>query len=74
MDRRGEAGDDPAKTIKTLHEEKDSQSAIVAKFYALCRGFGKEYIESQAMGVLEREAEERQQKKLARKRHERDAR
>ena len=62
------------KTIKNLHEEKDSQSAIVAKFYALCRGFGKEYIESQAMGVLEREAMERQQKKLAHKRYDRDAR
>ena len=73
-DREIESGNQMKKTIKNLHEEKDSQSAIVAKFYALCRGFGKEYIESQAMGVLEREDQERQQKKLAHKRHERDAR
>jgi uncharacterized coiled-coil protein SlyX len=73
-DREIESGNQMKKTIKNLHEEKDSQSVIVAKFYALCRGFGKEYIESQAMGVLEREDQERQQKKLARKRHERDAR
>ena len=62
------------KTIKRLNEEKDSQSGLVAKFYALCRGFGEEYIESQAMGILEREAMERQQKKLTHKRHDRDAR
>ncbi|MBQ6274299.1 MAG: plasmid recombination protein [Oscillospiraceae bacterium] len=73
-DREIESGNQMKKTIKNLNEEKDSQSVIVAKFYALCRGFGKEYIESQAMGVLEREDQERQQKKLARKRHERDAR
>ncbi len=73
-DREIESGNQMKKTIKNLHEEKDNQSVIVAKFYALCRGFGKEYIESQAMGVLEREDQERQQKKLARKRHERDAR
>ena len=45
------------KTIKRLKEEKDSQSGIVAKFYALCRGFGEEYIESHAMGILERDAQ-----------------
>ena len=73
-EREIESGNQMKKTIKNLNEEKDSQSVIVAKFYALCRGFGKEYIESQAMGVLEREDQERQQKKLARKRHERDAR
>ena len=73
-DREIESGNQMKKTIKNLNEEKDSQSVIVAKFYALCRGFGKEYIESQVMGVLEREDQERQQKKLARKRHERDAR
>ena len=73
-EREIDSGNQLKKTIKTLREEKDSQSGIVAKFYALCRGLGKEYIESQAMGVLEREAQERQQKKLAHKRHERDAR
>ena len=73
-EREIDSGNQLKKTIKTLREEKDSQSGIVAKFYALCRGFGKEYIESQAMGILEREAQERQQKKLAHKRHERDAR
>ena len=73
-EREIDSGNQLKKTIKTLREEKDSQSGIVAKFYALCRGFGKEYIESQALGILEREAQERQQKKLARKRHERDAR
>ena len=73
-EREIESGNQMKKTIKNLNEEKDSQSVIVAKFYALCRGFGKEYIEAQAMGVLEREDQERQQKKLARKRHERDAR
>ena len=72
--REIDSGKQMKKTIKRLNEEKDSQSAIVAKFYALCRGFGKEYIESQAMGILEREAMERQQKKLARKRYDRDAR
>jgi len=73
-EREIDSGEQMKKTIKNLHAEKASQSVIVAKFYALCRGFGKEYIESQAMGVLEREDQERQQKKLARKRHERDAR
>ena len=73
-EREIDSGNQLKKTIKTLREEKDSQSGIVAKFYALCRGFGKDYIESQAMGILEREAQERQQKKLAHKRHERDAR
>ena len=73
-EREIDSGNQMKKTIKRLNEEKDSQSGIVAKFYALCRGFGEEYIESQAMGVLEREAMERQQKKLARKRHDRDAR
>ena len=73
-EREIDSGNQLRKTIKTLREEKDSQSGIVAKFYALCRGFGEDYIESQAMGILEREAQERQQKKLARKRHERDAR
>ena len=70
-EREIDSGNQLKKTIKTLREEKDSQSGIVAKFY---RGFGKDYIESQAMGILEREAQERQQKKLAHKRHERDAR
>ena len=73
-ERELDSGNQMKKTIKRLNEEKDSQSGIVAKFYALCRGFGEEYIESQAMGILEREAMERQQKKLARKRHDRDAR
>ena len=73
-EREIDSGNQMKKTIKKLNEEKDSQSGIVAKFYALCRGFGEEYIESQARGVLEREAMERQQKKLARKRHDRDAR
>lgn len=73
-EREIDSGNQLKKTIKTLREEKDSQSGIVAKFYALCRGFGEDYIESQAMGILEREAQERQQKRLARKRHERDAR
>ena len=73
-EREIDSGNQMKKTIKRLNEEKDSQFGIVAKFYALCRGFGEEYIESQAMGILEREAMERQQKKLARKRHDRDAR
>ena len=73
-EREIESGNQMKKTIKRLNEEKDSQSGIVTKFYALCRGFGEEYIESQARGILEREAMERQQKKQARKRHERDAR
>ena len=62
------------KTIRNLNKEKDEQSGIVAKFYALCRGYGESYIESQARGILEQEALERQQRKLAHKRHERDAR
>ena len=62
------------KTIRNLNKEKDEQSGIVAKFYALCRGYGENYIESQARGILEQEALERQQRKLAHKRHERDAR
>ena len=73
-EREIDGGNQMKKTIKRLNEEKDSQSGIVAKFYALCRGFGEEYIESQAMGILEREAMERQQKKFARKQHDRDAR
>ena len=73
-DREIESGNQMKKTIKRLNEEKDSLSGIVTKFHALCRGFGEEYIESQVSGILERESEERQQKKLARKRHERDAR
>ena len=72
-EREIDSGNQMKKTIKRLNEEKDSQSGIVAKFYSLSRGFGEEYIESQAMGILEREAMERQQKKLARKRHDRDA-
>ena len=56
-EREIDSGNQLKKTIKTLREEKDSQSGIVAKFYALCRGFGKDYIESQAMGILEREAQ-----------------
>ena len=55
-EREIDSGNQMKKTIKRLNEEKDSQSGIVAKFYALCRGFGEEYIESQAMGILEREA------------------
>ena len=73
-DREIESGNQMKKTIKRLNEEKDSLSGIGTKVHALCRGFGEEYIESQVSGILERESEERQQKKLARKRHERDAR
>ena len=73
-ERETDSGNQMKKTIKNLHEEKDRQSGIIAKFYALCRGFGEEYIESQAMGILEREAMERQMKKLARKLYDRDAR
>ena len=57
-----------------MNEEKDSQSGIVAKFYALCRGFGEEYIESQATEILAREEAERQMRKQKNRRHERDAR
>ena len=45
-----------------LAQMQDSQSGIAAKFYALCGCFGEEYIESRAIGVLECEAKERQQK------------
>ena len=58
----------------TFTEEKDSQSGIVAKFYALCRGFGEDVIEGQARDILEKEAEERQRKKLLSKKHDRGAR
>lgn len=73
-DREVDKGNQMKKTIQRLNEEKDSQSGIVAKFYALCRGFGEDIIEGQARDILEKEAMERQVKKLKNKRHEMDAR
>ena len=73
-DKAVDSANQMKKTIKRLNEEKDSQSGIVAKFYALCRGFGEDVIEGQARDILEKEAEERQRKKLLSKKHERGAR
>ena len=61
-------------TIKQLHEEKSGLSAVAGKYHALCRGFGKETVEVRVQEVLEREAMEKQQKKQARRRHDRDSR
>ena len=61
-------------TIKLLHEEKAGLSTVAEKYHALCRGFGKETVEAHVQEVLEREAMEKQQKKQARRRHDRDAR
>lgn len=61
-------------TIKQLHEEKSGLSAVAGKYHALCRGFGKETVEARVQEVLEREAMEKQQKKQARRRHDRDSR
>lgn len=73
-DKAVDSANQMKKTIQRLTEEKDSQSGIVAKFYALCRGFGEDVIEGQARDILEKEAEERQRKKLLSKKHDRDAR
>jgi uncharacterized coiled-coil protein SlyX len=73
-DKAVDSANQMKKTIQRLNEEKDSQSGIVAKFYALCRGFGKDVIEGQAKDILEKEAEERQRKKLLSKKHDRGAR
>ncbi len=73
-EREVDSGEQLKKTIKTLREEKDSQSGIVAKFYALCRGFGEDVIEGQARDIMEKEAMERQRKKLLNRKHDRDAR
>ncbi len=73
-DKAVDSANQMKKTIQRLTEEKDSQSGIVAKFYALCRGFGEDVIEGQARDILEKEAEERQRKKLLSKKHERGAR
>ena len=61
-------------TIKQLHEEKSGLSAVAEKYHALCRAFGKDYVEERAQEVLERETIEKQQKKQSRKRHDRDTR
>ena len=73
-DKAVDSANQMKKTIQRHNEEKDSQSGIVAKFYALCRGFGEDVIEGQARDILEKEAEERQRKKLLSKKHDRDAR
>ena len=73
-DKAVDSANQMKKTIQRLNEEKDSQSGIVAKFYALCRGFGEDVIEGQAKDILEKEAEVRQRKKLLSKKHERGAR
>ena len=73
-DKAVDSANQMKKTIQRLTEEKDNQSGIVAKFYALCRGFGEDVIEGQARDILEKEAEERQRKKLLSKKHERGAR
>ncbi len=73
-DKAVDSANQMKKTIQRLTEEKDSQSGIVAKFYALCRGFGEDVIEGQVRDILEKEAEERQRKKLLSKKHERGAR
>ena len=73
-DKAVDSANQMKKTIQRLNEEKDSQSGIVAKFYALCRGFGEDVIEGQARDILEKEAEERQRKKLLSKKHDRGAR
>ena len=73
-DKAVDSANQMKKTIQRLNEEEDSQSGIVAKFYALCRGFGEDVIEGQARDILEKEAEERQRKKLLSKKHERGAR
>ena len=61
-------------TIRQLHEEKSGLSAVAEKYHALCRGLGKETVEARVQEVLEREAMEKQQKKQARRRYDRDAR
>jgi uncharacterized coiled-coil protein SlyX len=73
-DKAVDSANQMKKTIQRLNEEKDSQSGMVAKFYALCRGFGEDVIEGQARDILEKEAEERQRKKLLSKKHDRGAR
>ena len=73
-DKAVDSANQMKKTIQRLNEEEDSQSGIVAKFYALCRGFGEDVIEGQARDILEKEAEERQRKKLLSKKHDRGAR
>ena len=73
-DKAVDSANQMKKTIQRLNEEKDSQSGIVAKFYALCRGFGEDVIEGQVRDILEKEAEERQRKKLLSKKHDRGAR
>jgi hypothetical protein len=72
--REIDSGKQMKKTIRRLNQEKEGLMGIVAKFEALCRGFGKEYVEFQANAILEREEKERQEKKLLQKRHEKDAR
>ena len=61
-------------TIKQLHEEKAGLSVVTEKYHALCRGFGKETVEARVQEVLEREAMEKQQKRQARRWHDRDSR
>ena len=61
-------------TIDRLHDEKTGLSAIAEKYHALCRAFGKDYVEERAQEILEREAVEKRQKTQSRRRHDRDAR
>ena len=61
-------------TIDRLREEKTGLSAIAEKYHALCRAFGKDYVEERAQEILEREAVEKRQKTQSRRRHDRDAR
>ncbi|MBQ9250367.1 MAG: plasmid recombination protein [Oscillospiraceae bacterium] len=57
--------------IQELVKDRDSVST---KYNAIWRGFGKDYIESQAKAILEREEAERQLRKQRNKRHEIGAR
>ena len=61
-------------TIDRLTEENAKKSVIVEKYETLCRGFGRDTIENHVQAIREREAFAKQQRKLSRKRHERDAR
>lgn len=69
-----ESGNQMRKTIDRLYEEKTGLSAVAEKYHALCRAFGKDYVEERAQDILEREATEKQQKKQSRRRHDRDTR
>lgn len=73
FEREQDSSKQMKKAIRRLTEEKVGLMGTVAKFDALCRGFGLENIEAQVNGILEKEEKEKQQN-LLQKRHERGAR